>query len=75
MSTVAEQQPSLLTVKLLVKKYPWLTEGGLRHFLFHMKQNGLCKAVRKMGRKVLIDEVAFFAWIEEQSTTAKRGRV
>lgn len=73
-TTVAqEKQPSLLTVKLLVKKYPWLTEGGIRHFLFHMNENGLYKAVRKMGRRILIDETSFFAWIDEQSNRAKRG--
>lgn len=75
MSAIAthEKQPSFLTVKLLVKKYPWLTEGGMRHFLFHMNENGLYKAVRKMGRRILIEESAFFAWIEDQSHRSKRG--
>lgn len=75
MNVVTEQnkQPSLLTVKLLVNKYPWLTEGGIRHFLFHMNENGLYKAVRKMGRRILIDETAFFAWIEGQGKRPRGG--
>jgi hypothetical protein len=69
-----EKRPSLLTVKLLAQKYPWLTEAGLRHFLFYKNKNGLNKAVRKMGRRVLIDETAFFEWIESQGNRLKGGK-
>jgi hypothetical protein len=64
-----KKRPSLLTVRRLLEKYQWLTEGGIRHFLFHMNENGLCRAVKKMGRRILIDEDAFFTWIEGQSVS------
>jgi hypothetical protein len=59
--------PNFLTVKQLVAKYPWLTLGGVRHFLFFSKQNGLDVAIKRMGRKVLIDEDRFFKWIGEHN--------
>ena len=42
------------------------TEGMLRYYLLHAKKNGLKKAVRRVGRKVLIRRDLFIAWIEEQ---------
>ncbi len=68
-----KKRPSFATVRYLLKKYPWLTEGGLRHFLFHMDENGLHRAVKKMGRRILIDEDEFFNWIELQSKRPTNG--
>ncbi len=68
-----KKRPNLSTVGGLLKKYPWLTEGGIRHFLFHMNENGLHRAVKKMGRRILIDEDEFFNWIEEQSVRSTKG--
>lgn len=67
MSEKPQHYPNFLTVKQLVSKYPWLTLGGVRHFLFFSKQNGLHTAIKRMGRKVLIDEDRFFNWIEEHN--------
>lgn len=39
--------------------------GGLRHLIFHEHTNGFCKVVKRVGRRVLIDEQAFFNWVEE----------
>ena len=43
--------------------HPWPPNGGLRHLIFHEKKNGFDKVVRRCGRRVLIDEVAFFEWV------------
>ena len=43
--------------------YP--TENALRHLIFQEKQNGFYKVIKRIGRRVLIDERAFFAWVEE----------
>lgn len=45
--------------------YDYPTQNALRHLIFHSEQNGFNKVVKRVGRRVLIDERAFFAWIEE----------
>ena len=39
--------------------------GGLRALIFNENKNGFSKVVRRVGRRVLIKEDAFFAWVEE----------
>ena len=57
-----------LTVKQFCEQNPAFTEGGIRFQIFNEKTNGLAKsgAVVRMGRKVLIKPVLFFAWLEAQ---------
>jgi hypothetical protein len=50
--------------------HQWPPTGGLRHLAFHRKTNGFDKVIKCVGRRILIDEEAFFAWVEEQN--AKR---
>lgn len=58
---------SYLTVPQLSEKYPAFKVSSIRWALFNKDQNGLKAAVRKVGRKVLIDEEAFVAWIESKT--------
>ena len=44
----------------------WPPIGGLRHLIFHEKSNDFGQVVRRCGRRVLIDEKAFFEWVESQ---------
>lgn len=53
--------------------HDWPTVGSLRNMIFFEHQNGLAKAVKRIGRRVLIDEEAFFQWIEEQNPISQRG--
>ena len=48
------------------KFHEWPPEGGLRHLIFNAKSNGFDAVVRRVGRRVLIDEQAFFDWVSEQ---------
>ncbi len=48
--------------------HPWPTVAGLRHLVFHAGTNGFDRVVRRVGRRVLIDEAAFMAWVEEQNS-------
>ena len=43
--------------------YP--SEAGLRHLVFYRNDNGFSKVIRRVGRRILIDESAFFEWVEE----------
>ncbi len=46
--------------------HAWPPIGGLRHLIFHAKANGFDRVVRRVGRRVLIDEQAFFDWVRAQ---------
>ncbi len=54
----------LLTVKQFANKHPAFSEASLRYHIFHEKTNGLGIAIKRVGRKILIQEEAFFNWIE-----------
>jgi len=60
--------PIYSTVKQFVNKYPAFAEGGLRHQIFNEKSNGLKEsgAIVRNGRRVLINEEKYFAWLEAQ---------
>jgi len=74
-----EQQhpPVLRTVPQFSEKHPAFSQPALRHLLFHARPrhsskgeiagNGLDKAILRVGRKVLIDEVRFFEWLAAQN--------
>ena len=55
----------LITVQQFCRKHPWPSESGLRWLIFNAKSNGFDKCVVRIGRRVLIDEQAFFRWAEQ----------
>lgn len=61
-----------LTVEKLAEKYraAGFTESAVRWMMFNRSKNGLDAAVVRIGRKVLIDEPAFIAWLRSQSERA-----
>ena len=66
----------LLTVRQFAERHRAFPEGGLRYMIFHADKNGLDKAIHRVGRKVLIDEDLFFAWVNQQNqqSVGQRGR-
>jgi hypothetical protein len=66
-SATANSQRRLLTVSQFCDQNPAFTQGGLRWLLFHRETNGLKNAGLRVGRRLLIDEDAFFAWVDEQN--------
>ena len=59
--------PNLETFRQFAEKHPAFTEGGLRWLRFNEHSNGFSSAFKTVGRRVLIDEAAFFAAIERQN--------
>ena len=57
----------LLTVNQFAEKHPAFTAGALRYLIFHAESNGFRPALRKVGRRVLINEEAFFLCIEKSN--------
>ena len=60
---------NLSTVHQFSQKHPAFTVGGLRWQIFNSRVNGLDQAgaILRVGRKVLIDEDRFFAWLDKVS--------
>ena len=46
--------------------HAWPSRAALRNLIFKAETNGLASAIRRVGRRVLIDEAAFFAWVDRQ---------
>ncbi len=57
--------PSLLSVSQFCAKHEWATPGGIRHLLFNRETNGFNRCVVRLGRKILLNEEAVFAWLQE----------
>jgi hypothetical protein len=55
-----------LTVKQMAAKHPAFSEASLRYHIFNERQNGLDKALIRVGKKILINEDAFWDWLENQ---------
>ena len=70
------QSRILLSVRQFSDKHPAFSQGSLRNLIFLAEDrntsngvihgNGLDVALVRIGRKLLIDEVRFFQWIEGQ---------
>jgi len=54
------------------KHHAWPPQGGLRHLIFNEKTNGFASAFKRVGRRVLIDEAAFFACVDKQNQGGAR---
>ena len=73
--------PALFTIKQFKARNPAFTESALWNIRFKskdrqsskgpVKTNGAARAFITVGRKVLIDEQAFFAWVRQQSQGAE----
>lgn len=77
-----EDSRSLLTVPQFAEKHPAWSQAALRALILNADDrlntrgdriagNGLAQAILRVGRKVLIDERAFFGWIIEQQKQRK----
>jgi hypothetical protein len=55
-----------LTVSQFVAKHQAFKNGGMRSLIFNETTNGLkdAGAIVRVGRKVLINEEVFFAWVQ-----------
>lgn len=47
--------------------HSWPPQGGLRHLIFNMETNGFKPVFKRVGRRVLVDEAAFFAVVDAQN--------
>jgi hypothetical protein len=50
--------------------HPWPTEAALRHLKKHASHNGFRRVIRIIGERIVIDEQAFFVWVDEVDASA-----
>lgn len=51
------------------KHHSYPTIGGLRYLIFNGEDNGFHKCIKRINRRVLIDENAYFDWVNETNNT------
>ncbi len=51
-------------VKQMSMRHESFSESSFRSLIFYADKNGLWPAIKRVGRKVLIDENKFLRWIE-----------
>lgn len=56
----------LIPVTDWLNYHAWPPVSGLRHLIFFANTNGFDKVIRRVGRRVLIDERAFFEFVDAQ---------
>lgn len=69
MTALPDKHSQLLTVAQWSELHSWPPAGGLRHLIFNADKNGFNKVIRRIGRRVLIDESAFFDWVDSKGGT------
>ena len=57
----------LLTVNQFCEEYPAFSKGSIRWILFNRQTNGFNRAVRMLGRRILIDVNEFYLWLDQQN--------
>lgn len=70
----------VLTINQFAQRHPSFTPGALRNLIWRagarrsslgvIPGNGLAKAIIKLGRRVYIDESAFFDWLSSHRVEA-----
>lgn len=57
----------LFTVAQFSYRHPAISQAALRHLIFNAKGNNFHKVIKRIGkRKILLDEQAFYDWVDEQ---------
>lgn len=67
------QSTRLIPVPAWPKYHPWPSVAGLRYLIFHAKENGFESCLRRIGRRVLVDERAFFQWSAGRADVSVAG--
>jgi hypothetical protein len=66
-NTDVNQQTRYIPLTQWPKFHPWPGIGGLRHLVFYAKDNGFNNVITRAGRRILIDETAFFNWMKSRN--------
>ena len=68
--TETSNNPHLIPLTKWPEHHSYPPLGQLRALVFNAHKNGFDHCVRRIGKRVLIDEAAYFAWVEAQNAKA-----
>lgn len=60
----ADGAPVFLTLRMFCERHKAFSPGGMRHLLFHDPEGFREACTARFGRRLLIDEAAFFEWLK-----------
>ncbi len=72
MSDDKHPHSELIPVTKWNQYHVWPTTSALRHLIWEADKNGFNKVIRRVGRAVLLDEEAFYQWVEDQNPSNKK---
>ena len=64
----SEKSNRLIPVSQWNKYHDWPTISGMRWLVFNAKYQEMEKVIKRVGRRVLIDEKEFFIWVRKNPT-------
>ena len=65
--TTTSQGARLIPLTKWPEHHEYPPIGGLRHLVFNAQRTGFDKVIRRVGKRILLDEAAYFRWVEEQN--------
>ncbi len=65
--TEQANSPRLIPVTQWAAHHSYPPLGQLRALVFNAEKTGFNRCVRRIGRRVLIDQAAYFEWVEAQN--------
>jgi hypothetical protein len=69
-----EQKNRLIPITKWNNHHSWPPIGGLRHLIYEREENGFEKVLKRPNRVWLIDEKAFFKWVEDRKFKFKTNK-
>ena len=69
------ETPQFLTIRQFTEKQPAFSAGGVRSLIFYRGDDAeKVGAIARLGRRILIDEGVFLAWVKEGGARQIRGQ-
>jgi hypothetical protein len=53
--------------------HPYPSVSALRAMVFHATTNGFDKVIRRVGKRILLDEAAWFQFVDQQKYNQESG--
>ena len=73
--SVNTETPQFLTIRQFVEKQTAFTSGGVRSLIFYRGDDAeKAGAIARLGRRILIDEPRFLAWVRDGGARQIRGQ-
>lgn len=62
--TIEQPTRVLLTCRQFAERFPWPSEAALRAIILDAEKKGFASAIKRYGRRILIDSQEFFVCLD-----------